>query len=253
MILTCPDCATRYSVKDDAVGPNGRMVRCSQCKTSWFVASDPDTLELMDNQASDMAVIDEPVPATSQPRQASSGIKPTMGAHVQIRDMADQKRRNRRLMGVSMIWLVTFGLLGSALMTAFVFRQSIVDRTPAAASLYQAFGIKVKQSGLDFESPKTKNAIVNGQPVLIVNGFVRNLTRETKELPLIELSLMNHAGEVLATWLVELDQSSLSPNDRLEYISRYPNPPLDAVTLEYRFVDHSGPGKAIPLTVDNPN
>ena len=35
MILTCPACGTSYSVKDGAIPPQGRNVRCASCKHSW--------------------------------------------------------------------------------------------------------------------------------------------------------------------------------------------------------------------------
>ena len=35
MILTCPACATQYAVKDGAIPPGGRQVRCASCKHSW--------------------------------------------------------------------------------------------------------------------------------------------------------------------------------------------------------------------------
>jgi predicted Zn finger-like uncharacterized protein len=35
MILTCPNCGTQYVVKDGAVPPEGRQVRCAACKHSW--------------------------------------------------------------------------------------------------------------------------------------------------------------------------------------------------------------------------
>ena len=41
MILTCPDCGTQYVVKDDAIPPEGRQVRCAACKHSWH--QDPET------------------------------------------------------------------------------------------------------------------------------------------------------------------------------------------------------------------
>jgi predicted Zn finger-like uncharacterized protein len=46
MILTCPACDTKYVVKDDAIPPGGRQVRCASCKHSWhqdqeMVAAEP--------------------------------------------------------------------------------------------------------------------------------------------------------------------------------------------------------------------
>ena len=40
MILTCPNCGTQYVVKDGAIPPHGRQVRCAACKHSWH--QDPD-------------------------------------------------------------------------------------------------------------------------------------------------------------------------------------------------------------------
>jgi predicted Zn finger-like uncharacterized protein len=42
MILTCPNCGTQYVVKDDAIPPEGRQVRCAACKHSWH--QDPETI-----------------------------------------------------------------------------------------------------------------------------------------------------------------------------------------------------------------
>lgn len=35
MELACPNCETQFFVADNAIGPNGRKVRCSACQHTW--------------------------------------------------------------------------------------------------------------------------------------------------------------------------------------------------------------------------
>ena len=48
MILTCPNCGTQYVVKDGAIPPQGRQVRCASCKHSWH--QDPETAPVEEDQ-----------------------------------------------------------------------------------------------------------------------------------------------------------------------------------------------------------
>ncbi len=58
MILTCPSCGTQYVVKDGAIPPQGRQVRCASCKHSWH--QDPEPAGAEDDGASipEEAVLD---------------------------------------------------------------------------------------------------------------------------------------------------------------------------------------------------
>jgi predicted Zn finger-like uncharacterized protein len=45
MILTCPACATQYRLKDGAIPPEGRQVRCAACKHKWHEDGQPAVLD----------------------------------------------------------------------------------------------------------------------------------------------------------------------------------------------------------------
>ena len=58
MILTCPACDTKYAVKDGAIPPGGRQVRCAACKHSWH--QDPDAGPEPEEQSLAEAALIEP-------------------------------------------------------------------------------------------------------------------------------------------------------------------------------------------------
>jgi predicted Zn finger-like uncharacterized protein len=53
MILTCPSCGTQYVVKDGAIPPQGRQVRCASCKHSWHQDAEP--LDLVEEDEESIA------------------------------------------------------------------------------------------------------------------------------------------------------------------------------------------------------
>lgn len=59
MIIACPACGTKYVVPDDALGVDGRTVRCAKCKHSWF----------QDGPALDLPPREEPVEADEPARE----------------------------------------------------------------------------------------------------------------------------------------------------------------------------------------
>ena len=63
MILTCPNCGTQYVVKDGAIPPEGRQVRCAACKHSWH--QDPESAAAPEAQPEGSPAAEESVTDTA--------------------------------------------------------------------------------------------------------------------------------------------------------------------------------------------
>jgi len=59
MLIVCPTCATSYQVQLAALGAAGRLVRCAQCKNTWFATAE--------SAAAEAAMAAGPSPAPEQP------------------------------------------------------------------------------------------------------------------------------------------------------------------------------------------
>ena len=73
MILTCPSCGTQYVVKDGAIPPGGRQVRCASCKHSWH--QNPE----------ETGEIETPVEVEGIPEQRHAGVPHTEPTHSDAR------------------------------------------------------------------------------------------------------------------------------------------------------------------------
>lgn len=47
MIIGCPECETRFVVAPQAIGRDGRMVRCSRCSKTWFQEAPDEDHEIV--------------------------------------------------------------------------------------------------------------------------------------------------------------------------------------------------------------
>jgi len=207
MILTCPQCSTRYHVDAKSIGTPGRTVRCASCGNRWLAkppADAPRAIEL------------DP----SSPR-----LWPVAGA------AAAPRRGSASLVG----WLI--GVLVILIVaSAVIGRNEIVAGFPASATIYQTLGLPVTlQLGLQFEGVESRRLEEGGIAVLVVEGAVVNVTDQERPVPPIRVTLLDGTGRRLQQELFQAEAAQLDGGGRTTFSGRLVNPAEQARTFSVTF------------------
>jgi predicted Zn finger-like uncharacterized protein len=211
MILTCPQCATRYHVDPEALGALGRTVRCASCGRRWSVKPPADTPQVVEFSTPD----------------AVSTAPPRSGA-------AAEQAPSRRSVGL-VGWLagVLVALLAAS---AVIGRNEIVEALPATAALYQTLRLPIAlDHGLEFQQITSKRLQEGGIAVLVVEGAIVNATRHDRAVPPIRITLLDSRGRELQEELFEAKEQHLEPGAKTSFSGRVVNPAERARNLSVSF------------------
>jgi predicted Zn finger-like uncharacterized protein len=264
MRLVCPNCASSYAIADDALGENGRRVRCVTCKHVWLATSvaaaamaEPANAAPADGDAyfaeapaeADMAVEAEPQTGIEPPALVDDApsIAPDEGPvrktsaggarfdYFELRRQRAIRAIARRRQGFK----ATIGHVSAAMfgiIVALVFaRESIVRLLPQTASLYALAGFHINLRGLVFDDMKTAYEIQDGVRVMTVEGQIRNVTNETRPVGRLRFALRNEAGGNIYTWTAMPERAAIKPGEVQRFKTRLATPPPDGTSLSVRF------------------
>jgi predicted Zn finger-like uncharacterized protein len=210
MILTCPECSTRYHVDPASVGASGRRVRCASCSHRWLAqppADAPKSLELG--------------PAALAVTRLSPVVTP---------DQA-RGRGSASLAG----WLV--GVLAVLVVaSAVIGRNEIVAGFPASTAIYHTLGLPITlQVGLHFEGVVSKRLEEGGVAVLVVEGAIVNLSEEQRPVPPIRVTLLDGGGRRLQQELFRAKETQLDAGGKTRFSGRLVNPAEQARNFSVTF------------------
>jgi predicted Zn finger-like uncharacterized protein len=211
MILTCPQCATRYHVDAEALGALSRTVRCASCGRRWSVQPPADTPQVVEF-------------STSAPAGAARARPLAPPEQVPV-------RRSVGLFG----WLAVV-LVGLLAASAVIGRNEIVEAFPATAALYQTLRLPIAlDHGLEFQQVTSKQLHEGGIAVLVVEGAIVNVTHHERAVPPIRITLLDSRGRELQEELFQAKEQHLEPGAKTSFSGRVVNPAERARNLSVSF------------------
>jgi predicted Zn finger-like uncharacterized protein len=249
MILTCPDCATRYFVREGAIPDSGRKVRCVGCAHVWLATS----LDLSADEAS------APGDAGSAPRSpldtSEMAETPTLGTFevepplpARIRARVQARRETREAVAAGVVWAVLCAGFALVLVAAVLFKVQVVRMFPATAGAYAAIRMPVNPVGLSLESVQGGPGLSNGRAVLVVSGVERNVETETRPPAPVRIALFDRTGKRVREQIARVEGPPLAPGETRAFSVNLYDPPINVAEYQVEFIVE----KTVKVKVNHP-
>lgn len=245
MILTCPNCATKFKVKAGAIPPAGRKVKCKSCANVWHAmpeGEDAAPAPVAQPAPPPVDAAAPPPPPAPEPEHAApppppppqedegdgamdgpplatppSMESPPIPTEAQI--TAAQRKPGGKKRSPLIAWIVLFVIIAGTSFGALMFSKDIVTAYPPANKIYSAIGLPVDLlgHGLTLHEPEWKR--VPDSKALRIYGEIENTTDEKIELPMLRGVITNSDGLEIQTWTFEPPQPEILPGERVEFES----------------------------------
>lgn len=244
MIVTCPNCQTRYLVDDAVLGSSatGRRVRCASCGNLWTYSSEAEAIHaaVADLTAeSAMATTTPGGPPVTEPGRAELRIDqpndmrlrpagPTALARPSVAPElpAAAHRRQVRLTG-----LVLLVLAVALAFIAYIGRDSIVAMWPATAPVYAALHL-TEQPWAGLEVTVTPRRTPQS---LVIDGNIVNAASTTRRVPRLRVTLRDGNKTDLESKVIDPPVDRLAAGATARFNTTFDHPSITATGVDVTF------------------
>lgn len=234
MILTCPQCATRYQTDAAQFPAQGRKVRCTKCGHVWHqppLAPEPEPgLDLAAEIATPMGVSAPPGVASMR-----NALSPASGQSAQ----PGGRRTGERTAAIA-AWAGFAAMMILIGWSAIAYRETIGSVWPRSATFYKLIGWPVNVTGIAITDVSSHRELTGGQAVLTVTGKLVNISGHELAVPQVEVLLKDGNRRELDRWDFSPGVAVLRPGQKIAFSTRRANPPQAARQLEVTLAEAGG-------------
>jgi predicted Zn finger-like uncharacterized protein len=227
MILTCPECASRYFVDEARIGPEGRKVRCAQCGHAWREAAPTPSPAMSLDEPLSFAPRDEP--AADDAVKMKGRVRADVSSR--LREEAAEKRKTREAAAVGAVWAVMGAGFCVLALVAVIFRTDVVRILPATAGAYAFVRMPVNPVGLAIDADGGPT-LKDGHAALTVTGNVRNIETHPRDPAPLRVMLLDKSNHRLLSQVVTPGGGPIQPGELRAFSASFVDPPLQAAGFQ---------------------
>ena len=228
MIVSCPACATRFSLDATLLGPSGRNVRCAKCGHRWRQeppeAAPAELPPLEPNQP--------PPPPEPERPPVAPGLAALLGGQPAPADAPRpgivvpprlQPAKPARKTGV-WPWFLLAGIVCGLLVAAYIFQAPIAKLIPGADDIYSLIGLGPEDSAKELMIGNLKSEQRSG--LLAIRGDVFNPTEYPLKVPPLRLSAKDGNGNPIGEpMMFRTQEASIAPGETIIFRILYDKAP----------------------------
>lgn len=210
MIICCPECNAKFAVPDDAIGVEGRKVKCAKCGNKWHQAPPPP---------------EDAAPPDAIPSQEVAEVAPIDdGANLPVRHVEVKSGKSNRIL------VASFSVLMFLFTASVVGGNGVVTTMPFMSFYYKMFGIYNTQN-MELYNISVERSIRDKRLDLLVKGIMFNKSAKRKEVPSIRITVLDKNGRPIRSITFDSSNAILEANEKIDFQNKISRLPLDSESV----------------------
>ena len=250
MIISCPNCTTRFNLDAELLGETGRNVKCAKCAHRWFATPAAGNAVAASPPPSPAAAPVAPRPVAPEPEDKSQDREdeerpadspPSPLPIPSEEDIARFQLRPTTTKSTIIWWVVLFAVIVALVTGTVFFRRDIAALYPPSNRLFLAIGLPTDTLGygLKIHDPKMSQRSEGENRILVITGEIENETGDVIDVPLLRGAVKNARGRELFVWSFKTKEPRVLAGEKNPYETEVRNPPPGASQPSITFTRES--------------
>ena len=216
MIITCPNCRTKYSINKTILGVNGKKVKCFDCGHEWNQKLDTTKKKLETKLSKEKPILSNVHKEETDAKRLFSSETP--------------KKSYKFLYLIISVILILFIYLNKKYLNYEIKDYFFKFYKPEFLINKNSFDLIFNQV------EKEVSVLNNNEKVIKIYGKISNTSNtENHKIPKLQATLLDSENNIITSWFFYAEKEDLGPQESINFNTSYINDKQDISDIKIEF------------------